>query len=109
LIDALLDDLYETLFLGPDGPLISSRMALAPDRDADSLFVAAPRPTTTRDDMAAIAERGLWPVMADVLDDLPDHRREEVLAKLKAITDVLIEQAHGDGPAEPSSLVYALH
>lgn len=108
MIDAMLDDLYGTLFLGPDGPLISSRMTLAPDRGAASLFLAAQRPTMTRDDMAAIDERGLWAVMAEVLDDIPADRREEVLGKLKAITEALRAKADA-GPAEPSSLVYALH
>lgn len=109
MIDKMLDELYATLFLGPDGPLIGSRMALAPDRDAASQFVAAQRPTMTRDDMAAITERGLWVEMADVLDDLPADRRDEVLGKMKAITDALAAQADAEGPAEPSSLVYALH
>ena len=109
MIDALLDELFEVLFLGPGGPLVSPRMSLRPNPDAATHFVAAPRPTMTREDMARIDEQGLLAELGVVLDDLPEGRRDEVLGLIKQIVDALAAEASSDGPAEPPSLIYALH
>lgn len=109
MIDQLLDDLFEVLFLGPQGPLVSSRMSLRPPAGAASHFIAAPRPTMSRQDMARIDEQGLLAELGVVFDDLPADRRDEVLGLVKAIVDALAQQAADDGPAEPPSLIYALH
>jgi hypothetical protein len=111
LTDMLIDELYALLFLGPDGPLLESRMLLKPDPAADSHFIAAPRPVLTRDAMARVGKEGLLAETGRLLDDLPQAQRAEVIGRITAIIAAL--QAEGAdanaSPAEPSSISYTLH
>lgn len=109
MTDALLDELYDLLFLGPEGPLVGSRMLLKPDRGAESHFITAPRPGLTREDMARGGGDGLLAELARLLDELPSDRRAEVIDRVAAIIGVLRAEAGDPTDAEPPSLTYTFH
>lgn len=109
MTDALLDELYELLFLGPEGPLVASRMQLKPDAGALSHFIAAPRPSLTREDMARGGGEGLLAEVDRLLDDLPPSRREDVIERIAVIIAALRTEAAVVTNAEPPSLTYTLH
>ena len=111
MTDALLDELYALMFLGPDGPLLESRMLLGPASDASSHFIDAPRPALTRDDMARVSEQGLLAEVQRLLDDVPPAQSPVVMERIAAIIAALqAEDAKAfDAAAEPSSLSYTLH
>lgn len=111
MTDALLDELYALLFMGPDGPLLESRMLLRPASDVGSHFIDAPRPALTREDMARPSEQGLLAEVQRLLDDVAPAQKPVVIERIAAIIAGL--QAEGadasDAAAEPSSLSYTLH
>jgi hypothetical protein len=110
LIDALLGELYELLFLGPDGPLLGSRMLLKPDAEAATHFIAAPRPSLSRDSMARCSgEQGLLDELDRLLDDIAPSARSEVMVRIAAIREALRAEAAEAPSAEPPSLTYTFH
>ena len=109
MIDALLDELYDLLFLGPDGPLLGSRMLLKPDAAATSHFMTAPRPSLTRGDMARLGENGLLDELDRLLDDVAPPARGEVIGRIAAIIEALRAEAAEAPSAEPPSLTYTFH
>ncbi len=108
-IDGLIGELFALLIAGPKGPLIAPRMALAPDRAAQSYFTAASRPRLSADEMARLEAEGLFRGVEAVLDDLPAERRDAVIARLKAIREALAAERKAPQSAEPSDFVYTLH
>ncbi len=109
LTDAMLDELFALLFLGPDGPLLESRMALKPDLSATSHFIDAPRPVLTRQDMMRAGEEGMLAEAERLLVDLPPSRRGEVIDRIAAIIAALQSETANVPDAEPPSLTYTLH
>ena len=109
MIDALLDELYDLLFLGPDGPLLGSRMLLKPDAAASTHFMTAPRPSLTRDDMVRVGENGLLDELDRLLDDIAPSARREVMDRISAIIEALRAKAAEAPSAEPPSLTYTFH
>ncbi|MFZ5782622.1 MAG: hypothetical protein ACOY4R_20675 [Pseudomonadota bacterium] len=107
-IEALLDDLFDTLYGRPDGPLLPSRMALKPDPSASSYFVDAPRPVLDSADMARPAQSDPMIELERVLADVPADVRREIITRLSALYEALAVEAKDDS-AEPPSLIYALH
>lgn len=109
MTDALLGELYELLFLGPDGPLLGSRMQLGPDAAAASHFIPAPRPSLSRDAMARTGEQGLLDELDRLLDDIAPSARSEVMERIAAIREALRAEAAEAPSAEPPSLTYTFH
>jgi hypothetical protein len=108
-IDALLDALFEML-IAPDGkPALDPHMSLQPDPRAQSYFIPAPRPALTFEEMRRPDRDEAMAEVARVLADLPSERREALVAGLKAAYDALAAEAAEGGPAEPPTLIYALH
>ncbi len=109
MTDALIDELFALLFLGPDGPLLESRMALKPDLSASSHFIDAPRPVLTRQDMMRAGEEGMLAEVVRLLGDLPPSRRGEVVDQIAGIIAALQSEAANVTDAELPSLTYTLH
>jgi len=107
-IEALLDELFETLYGRPDGPLLQSHIALKPDPSARSYFVDAPRPVLDAAEMARPAQTDPMSELERVLADVPADRRREIIAGISALYEALAVEAKDDS-AEPPSLIYALH
>jgi hypothetical protein len=109
VIDAILDDLFDALFLGPSGPLIKSRMDLKPDREAASYFITPARPRLTREDMLRPHDQGLIAGLDHFLDDLPAAQRGEMLDKVARIVEALSGEPKRQSTADLPDLVYVLH
>ena len=108
-IDALLDALFEALTKSDGTPAVDPHMALRPDRTVASYLVAAPCHSLT---LAEMRRPDMADPMAEVervLADVAPERRQALVAGIKAAYEALAAEAADGGPAEPPSLIYALH
>ncbi|MFO1084058.1 MAG: hypothetical protein U1E21_05820 [Reyranellaceae bacterium] len=107
--DALLDALFDALTKDDGTPTVDSHMALKPGAAA-TYFVPAPHPTLTLQEMRRPDTADPMAEVARVLADVAPDRRAALVAALEAAYDALAAKAaDGGGPAEPPSLIYALH
>lgn len=108
-IDSLIGELYELLTAGRGGrPTLDPRMALKPDAECGSYFIAAPRPVLQRADMERLSSEGPLAGIAAQLADLSEPVRLRALELIDAIMRLLAEAPAGDD-ATPSTLIYAMH
>ena len=108
-IDALLDALFEVLTARDGTPAVDPHMALKPDPKATSYFVAAPCPVLSLEEMRRPDCGDAMAEVAHVLADLSPELRATLVARIKAVYDALAAEAADGAPAEPPSLIYALH
>jgi hypothetical protein len=108
-IDALLDALFAALTAQDGTPAVDPHMALKPDRAAASHLVPAPRPSLTLEDMRRPDIADPMAEVERILADVAPERRAALIAAIKAAYDALQAEAAEGGPAEPPSLIYALH
>jgi hypothetical protein len=107
--DLLLDALFDML-VAPDGkPALDPRMALKPDPGADSYFVPAPHPNLTLEQMRRPDGGDTMVEVERMLADVPPEQRAVFVAGLKAAYEAMMAEAADGGPAEPPTLIYALH
>jgi hypothetical protein len=108
-IDSLIGELYELLIAPRDGrPALDPRMALKPDAERGSYFIAAPRPVLQRADMERLCHEGPLAGIAAQLADLPEPLRVQALERIDAIMRLMAEAPPADD-ATPSTLIYAMH
>jgi hypothetical protein len=107
--EALLDVLFDALTRDDGTPPVDPHMALKPDRSAATYLVAAPHPTLTLEEMRRPDTSDPMAEVAHVLADVAPERRAALLAAIKAACAALAAEAADGGPAEPPSLIYALH
>ncbi|MFO1159313.1 MAG: hypothetical protein U1E60_10780 [Reyranellaceae bacterium] len=107
--DALLDALFDALTRDDGTPAVDPHMALKPDGKAASYLIAAPHPKLTLDEMRRPDTADPMAEVERVLADVAPERRAKLVAALKAAYDALAAEAADGGPAEPPSLIYALH
>jgi hypothetical protein len=107
--DTLLDALFEALTRKDATPAVDPHMALRPDRDAASYLVTAPCPSLTLAEMRRPDTADPMAEVERVLADVAPERREALVAAIKAAYEALAAEAADGGPAEPPSLIYALH
>lgn len=108
-IDVLLDELFDALTTAEGNPTIDPRMALKPDLAARSYFVPAPRPSLTLEEMREPDTIDAMVGVERILVDLSPELRAEMVTRIKAVYEALTAEADARGPAEPPSLIYALH
>ncbi len=108
-IEALLDALFEELSQRNGERALDPRMALRPDPEAQSYFIAAPHPRLTLDDMLRPDKAGTMAEVERVLADMPADRRAAFVARLRAAYEALAPETADGDDAEPPSLIYALH
>jgi len=107
--DALLDALFDALTKDDGTPPVDPHMALKPDRTAATYLVPAPHPRLTLEEMRRPDTSDPMAEVARVLADVAPERRAALLAAIKAARAALAAEAADGGPAEPPSLIYALH
>ena len=107
--DTLLDALFEALTKNDGTPAVDPHMALRPDRNAASYLIAAPCASLSLAEMRRPDTADLMAEVERVLADVAPERRQALVAALKAAYDALAAEAADGGPAEPPSLIYALH
>ncbi|WP_422002469.1 hypothetical protein [Reyranella sp.] len=107
--DELLDALFAALTAEDGKPALDPRMALRSDPAAGSYFIPAPRPALSLDEMRRPDREGPLAELQHVLADLPADRRAALIERVTALHAALATAAQGEGEAEPSSLIYALH
>lgn len=106
--DALLDALFDALTKDDGTPPVDPHMALKP-RAATTYLVPAPHPTLTLEEMRRPDTADPMEEVARVLADVAPARRAALVAAIKAAYEALAAEAADGGPAEPPSLIYALH
>ena len=107
--DALLDALFDALTKDDGTPPVDPHMALKPDRAAATYLVPAPHPRLTLEEMRRPDTSDPMTEVARVLADVAPERRVALLAAIKAAAEALAAETADGGPAEPPSLIYALH
>jgi len=107
--EALLDALFDALTRDDGTPPVDPHMALKPDRAAATYLVPAPHPRLTLDEMRRPDTGAPMAEVTRVLADVAPERRAALLAALKAAAEALAAETADGGPAEPPSLIYALH
>jgi hypothetical protein len=107
--DSLLDALFEVLTKNDGTPAVDPHMALKPDRAATSHLITAPCPSLTLAEMRRPDTADPMAEVERVLADVAPERRQALVAALKAAYEALAAEAADGGPAEPPSLIYALH
>ena len=107
--DALLDALFDALTKADGTPAVDPHMALKPDWAAATYLAPAPHPKLTLEEMRLPDTADPMAEVERVLADVAPERRAAVVAALKAAYDALAAEAADGGPAEPPSLIYALH
>lgn len=106
--DALLDALFDALTRDDGTPAVDPHMALKP-RAAATYLVPAPHPALSLEEMRRPDTADPMAEVARVLADVAPERRAALVAAIKAAYDALAAEAADGGPAEPPSLIYALH
>jgi len=104
-IDRALDALFEKI---AGNRAIGMRTAMQPDPARATYFTEPLRSTISRRDMERIETNGILSEMTELLSDLPDGLREDILTRLSQLAAMFVSE-EDDGPSEPPSLVYALH
>jgi hypothetical protein len=104
-----LDALFDALTKADGTPAVDPHMALKPDRAAATYLIDAPHPKLTLEEMRRPDTGDPMDEVARVLSDVAPERRAALLAAIKAAREALAAEAADGGPAEPPSLIYALH